>query len=301
MKEIKCFVLLPVLTRNESIFQSETLYQSIDNLNRFREFLHNYQKMIEIVEREKGAKIIYDAENIKEFQQQMNGLDDEFMSLQYAFYTLLSNAENFRDKSKQATNCLYFIWDLNQFTGIQISGPISTLAEIAEEKRQDENKKLVLMHNDSIHLNRSIIPIIKDGYGDRCPFFICIQHVKNSTELENWISQNRQPRLFNLNPKHGENGKGAKANKGEEVSVLLCNKKHAQELLDTAVGDKRISKKLFNFDNEHQKIIVFEDENTPNNTYHGYHVDNENEVPQNLQKYLPPLKSEDKSCALQNP
>jgi hypothetical protein len=250
--------------------------------------------MIEIVAREKGAKIIYDAENIKEFQQQMNGLDDEFMSLQYAFYMLLSNAENFRENSKQAADCLYFIWDLNQFTGIQINSPISTLAEIAEEKRQDENKKLVLVHNDSIHLNRSIIPIIKDGYDEKCPFFICIQHVKNSTELENWISQNRQPRLFNLNPKHGENGKGAKANKGEEVSVLLCNKKHAQELLDSAVGDKRISKKLFNFDNEHQKFIVFEDENTPNNSYHGYHVDNENQVPQKFQKYLPPLKSEDK-------
>jgi len=286
MTEIKCFVLLPVLTRNESIFQSESLYQSIDNLNRFREFLHNYQKMIEIVAREKGAKIIYDSENVTEFQQQMSWLDDEFMSLQYAFYTLLSHAENCRDNSKQVADSLYFIWDLKQFAGIQINRSISTLAEIAEEKWQDENKKLVLMHNDSIHLNRSIIPIIKEDYGKGCPFFICIEHVKNSTELENWIRRNRQPRCFNLNPKHGENGKGAKANKGEKVSVLLCNRKHAQELLESAVGDKRISKKLFNFDHEFQKFIVFEDENTPNNTYHGYHLDDENEVPKNIQEYL---------------
>jgi len=286
MSELKCFVLLPVLTRNESIFQSESFYQSLDNPNCFREFLHNYQKMIEIVEREKGAKIIYDAENIKQFQQQLNGLDKEFISLQYAFYILLSNAENFRDYSKTATNCLYFIWDFNQFTGIQISGEISTLAEIAEEKQQDENKKWVLIHHDGIHLNRSIIPIIKNGFGEKCPIFICIQHVKNSTELENWMIQNRQPRLFNLNPKHGENSKGAKANKGEKVSVLLCNKQYAQELLNSAIGDKRISKKLFNFDNEFQKYIVFEDENTPNNTYHAYHIDNENKVPQNIQRLL---------------
>ncbi len=286
MKEIKCFVLLPVLTRNESIFQSESLYQSIDDLNRFREFLHNYKKMIEIVEREKGAKILYDVDNIKEFQQQMNWLDEEFMSLQYAFYTLLSNAENCRYSRRQMGESLYFIWDFNQFTGIQIRGQISILAEIAEETLQNKNNKLVLVHNDSIHINRSIIPILKDGYNEKCPFFICIPHIKNSTELENWISQNRQPRLFNLNPKHGENGKGAKANKGEEVSILLCNKKHAQELLNSAIGDKRISKKLFNFDNEHQKFIIFEDENTPNNTYHGYHVDNENEVPQGIREFL---------------
>jgi hypothetical protein len=288
MREIKCFVLLPVLSRNESIFHSESLYQSLENLNHFREFLHNYQKMIEIVEREKGAKIIYDAENIKEFQQQMNGLDDEFMSLQYAFYTLLSNAENCRDNSKRVADSRYFLWDLNQFIGIQINSSISTLAEIAEQKRQDENKKLVLMHNDSIHLDRSIIPIIKDGSNEKCPSFICIEQVKNSTELENWICQNRQPRWFNLNPKHGEKGKGAKANKGEEVSVLLCDRKRAQELLESAIGDKRITKKLFNFDNEFQQFIVFEDENTLNNTYHGYHIDNENEseVPKNIREDL---------------
>ena len=51
---------------HSKFFQSESLYQSIDNFNRFRGFLHNYHKMIEIVAREKGAKIIYDAENIKE-------------------------------------------------------------------------------------------------------------------------------------------------------------------------------------------------------------------------------------------
>jgi hypothetical protein len=284
MTQIKCFVLLPVLTRNESIFQSESLYQSIDNRDRFREFLHHYQKMIEIAECEKGVKIFYDAENINDFQRQMNELDEEFMSVQNAFYTLLSHAENCRDKSQLAVDSVYFIWDLNQFRGIQINRPISMLAEIAEEKRQ--NNKLILIHNDSIHLNRSIIPIIKEDYGHKCPFLICIEHVKNRIELENWIRQNRQPRCFNLNPKHGENGKGAKANKGENVSVLLCDKKHAQALLDSAVGDKRITKKLFHFDQEFQKFIVFEDENTPNNSYHGYHIDNENEVPDEIKKYL---------------
>jgi hypothetical protein len=285
MKEIKCFVLLPIFTPNESIFQSESFEQSIDNPNSLEEFLKNYQQMIEIVEREKGATIVYDAKNIKEFQEFMIELNDEFMSLQGAFYTLLSNAKNFRENSKQMTDCLYFIWNLEQLTAIQILDSIASLAEMAEEKRQDENKKLVLIYHDRIDINRPI-PVIKDHYGNRCPFFICIPHVRNRTELEDWINKNRQSRLFNLNPKHGENGKGAKSNKGEEVSVLLCNKKHAQELLDSAIGDKRKTKKLFNFDNEHKKFIVFEDENTPDNTYHGYHVDNENEVPKHIRRLL---------------
>jgi hypothetical protein len=120
MKEIKCFVLLPIFTPNESIFQSESFEQSIDNPNSLEEFLKNYQQMIEIVEREKGATIVYDAKNIKEFQEFMIELNDEFMSLQGAFYTLLSNAKNFRENSKQMTDCLYFIWNLEQLTAIQM-------------------------------------------------------------------------------------------------------------------------------------------------------------------------------------
>ena len=320
MKKIRCFVMLPVPNREEAIFDSDSLLEIAEDLNSLQEFLQKYSEMIKTAERERGAGVIYDSENIEEFQQEMNAWNDEFMSLQDAFYVLLENAENIRDNLDQKPYG-YFLWNFN--TGIQISGSISILAQIAEEVLQDEavkaekGKKLaeltkksldegsmkieregklariaedvlqdgnrhVLVHNSSICPHRPTIPIIrdKDSHKDECPCLVCVQHVRNSDELKYWIMQNRQPRKFHLH-KHGEYGKGAEANKGEKVSVLLCGRAHAQELLNTAVGDQRITKRLLNFDKECEKYIVFEKSEGKEglkNTYHGYHVENENEI-----------------------
>ena len=319
MKKIRCFVMLPVPNREEAIFDSDLLLDIAEDLNSLQEFLHKYSEMVEIAECERGARVIYDSENIEEFQQEMNAWNDEFISLQHGLYALLSNAEDIRGKLGQEPYG-YFLWNFN--AGIQISGSISILAQIAEEVLQDEavkaekGKKLaeltkksldedmkmerqgklariaedilqdenrhVLVHNSSICPNRPSIPIIrdKDSHKDECPRLVCIQYMKNSDELKSWIRQNRQPRKFHLH-KHGEYGKGAEANKGEKVSVLSCGRAHAQELLNTAVGDQRITKRLLNFDKECEKYIVFEKSEGKEglkNTYHGYHVENENEI-----------------------
>lgn len=86
-----------------------------------------------------------------------------------------------------------------------------------------------------------------------------------------WYETNRKPqRIFNLNPKHGENGKGAHpGNKGEKVSILMCSKEEAKNMLLKAIGvDLRV---LYFFDQVHNQYIEFKCESE--NTFHGFHLD----------------------------
>lgn len=109
----------------------------------------------------------------------------------------------------------------------------------------------------------------------------------------NWLSKNRFPkRRYNWNPKHGENGQGAHPdNNGDKVSVLLCSREHASELLPTAIGDKNHDF-LYNFDLEHQKYMEFKAEckfeHLPSSVhermYHSYHI--EDDIPKNIRKKL---------------
>jgi hypothetical protein len=88
--------------------------------------------------------------------------------------------------------------------------------------------------------------------------------------IHQWFEKNRLPeRIFNLNPKHGENGKGNIP--GE--SILLCSKEKAQCLLHKAVGDSS-NPTLFYYDEEYGRYMEFKNENTGNNTYHAFHIEN---------------------------
>jgi hypothetical protein len=114
-------------------------------------------------------------------------------------------------------------------------------------------------------------------------------------EVFSWLAQHRgRVRVYNWNPKHGEHGVGAHvANKGDEVSVLLCSKEHAQELLQEAVGTKYWDR-LWAYDPEYGKFMEFPAEtkyaqlpdDAETRSYHSYHVDNSEDIPKDVLKRL---------------
>jgi hypothetical protein len=104
-------------------------------------------------------------------------------------------------------------------------------------------------------------------------------------QMIEWIKLKRQKRVFKINPKHGENGKGKKHNKGEEVSSLLCSVDEANSLLQDAISYGSLSE-LYCLDKGRDKFLVFKSENTQDNAYHGYHVQSENEIPVSVRSYL---------------
>ena len=104
--------------------------------------------------------------------------------------------------------------------------------------------------------------------------------------LSKWYEVNRKPqRIFNLNPKHGENGKGAHpSNNGQKVSILMCCKEEATRLLYKAIGED--PKTLYYFDKQCSQYIEFKRESE--NIYHGFHLDAEDErrVPRHIKTII---------------
>lgn len=231
MRKINCFIFFPTLSQNNSMFNCKDLYKSIDDSSTFKDFLRSYQGMIEIAECEKGINLFYDSENIQDLQKDMVELNQEYMSPQFSFAVLLSNAENVRDKQQLKLHNFYFLWDINTSTAISINSPISILSVIAEQIHQHEKRKnaafielmkaaksateksemksefirlttafinlidtnkYILLHNNCIKIDRSFIPVIIEFSSlKENPAIFSIEHATNEIDFKEWININR--------------------------------------------------------------------------------------------------------------
>ncbi|MBN2533244.1 MAG: hypothetical protein JXB88_10150 [Spirochaetales bacterium] len=244
-------------------------------------FLSEINKAVDLIKREKGAELIFDNENIKLFLEEVKVLKDEYINLLLRVYSIFDDLKNFRDSSIIQKDCLYLIWDKSNFTVFSIKDSIPILTEIVEYKQ--EKNKVVLFYPDTIKCDRSFLAIIKDGGEKNIPIFTRIDFVSDYTSLENWIVINRIPRKFKHNPKHP---KAKEINKNKYVSALLCSEEEAQILLNSAIGDAGFSNKLYNYDTKNKKYIIFQDDDTQENTYHGYHAINDTEIPEIIKTIL---------------
>jgi hypothetical protein len=76
-------------------------------------------------------------------------------------------------------------------------------------------------------------------------------------------------------------------NKDEEVGLQECSDEEAQMLLNNAIGAATpLDKKLYNFDSDRNKYIIFRRHESVSNEYHCYHIHNENEIPANIKGRL---------------
>ncbi|MBP5768854.1 MAG: hypothetical protein J6W51_07160 [Fibrobacter sp.] len=87
-----------------------------------------------------------------------------------------------------------------------------------------------------------------------------------------WLVKKRNiHRLYGGNIKHGENGKGKKTNKDEDVSSLECTEEEAKKMLYEAI--MRSETHLFALDCTRKKIIAFRSQDH-GKTFHGFHINN---------------------------
>ena len=157
-----------------------------------------------------------------------------------------------------------------------------TLSEIAERKIKQANNSHLLLNHFAID-RTSHIDIIDTITKQSLTVDILTVDI---TTTANWFTNNRKPqRIYRHNTKHGENGKGAhKHNKGDEVAVLLCSCDVAATLLNSAVSIFHNDKRMFAFDKTFNKYIEFKQESAYK--YHGYHINDENIVPQLIRNKL---------------
>jgi hypothetical protein len=258
--------------------------QEIINNDSNTDFLKKIKELVELFYRQKEV-VFYDAESLNEFCDFYQGtLNNEYLtSLRDKLDDILQDALDWRANTQIEKDDNYFIWNNQKIQNINNS----SLAELTERLSQDNRDKafalIIPPHSNHPYFSKNFILTFKDKIheADFIPKFVKIDFAKDKPALEKWIKEYRQPLKMNKNNKHGENGKGAhKSNKGEPVAVLYCSIEKAQELLDSAIGDKREDvKRLFNYDDSQEKFIVFyyEGEN-PQNQYHGFHLDTENEI-----------------------
>lgn len=283
MSEIHAFFLLPASTPSSVFLSNDDLLDS----EKLRQFIIEFEHLVESAYSEKSTSVWYDCENINDFLSNFEGLHDEYLTnLTVRLRNLLTNALDWRNEQQHTLDNRYFLWDLMNEQVVPLYHRPHTLSEIAERTMRMVENKHVLINVQALNINRKVLAIIKDNWRDSVlPKLIIIPFVSNAEKLDEWFKSNRQKRIFHLH-KHGEYGEHVQQNKGEEVSPLLCGKEDAQRLLENAIGDQRISKKLYAFDENHQKYIVFEDENTLENSYHGYHIDDEYKIPENIRKKI---------------
>ncbi|KWT84044.1 hypothetical protein [Candidatus Magnetominusculus xianensis] len=212
----------------------------------------------------------FDEENRLNFIKHYN-MDDFPYAPITRLKRLLRDWENWRETIQQSSDKEYKIF----------GQPIKdhTFCEISKRQATDKNNNYALLNHHACKIMDKNISVSIDG---RNAYYF--PNLQNFTSLIQWFVENRKPkRMFNLNPKHGENGRG----NWPDASSLECSKDEAQELLNTAIGDS--GKTLYTYDKKNMKYIVFRYENTDEDkiTYHGYHVAlNSTDIPQSVKNFF---------------
>lgn len=282
MKELNIFVLLPEANPLHSFLHNADDFVEEEQL---RIFLTEFMKSIEWVYREKNATAFYSFENIQRFLDNFDGFKDDYLfNPAAAIEDILADAYNWQDQQLQEHNSAYFVWH-KQTAHFVVN---HTFSEISERQKNSPQQVSLLFNFRAATLDSNQITILKEEIENKQLSIDSFSYVSNLNQLYEWLVQNREKRNFNINPKHGETGIAAhNKSRGNEVSLLMCNRHQAQVLLDKAIGDVRLTTELYNFDTLYQRFIVFRFENeTPQNQYHGYHPNNQDEIPHDFKQLI---------------
>ena len=222
----------------------------------------------------------YDADNVSAFLYPVEAMEECYPNIKTRMRMVMSKwGENWRTQKVQKDTVKYMYYCI----------PIKddTLCEMTERKFVSKDESTFLLINYDAFSCASETIITKRNQ-DEVELNVRNADIKN---ISKWYETNRKPqRIFNLNPKHGENGKGAHpGNKGEKVSVLMCSRGEAKNMLLKAIcSDPKV---LYFFDKTHNQYIEFKCESK--NTYHGFYLDaiDEKRVPEEIKDMIKKLIS----------
>ncbi|MDR0832915.1 MAG: hypothetical protein LBN93_01805 [Candidatus Symbiothrix sp.] len=234
-------------------------------------YLKELYQLVELAYQHK-ASVFYSKERFDEFKEIIEGdINDNFSeSIGNQLDVILQNA-------KEKNNKAYVFglsFDADKTTIYPIS-PVNNVLSVV-----DKHDKIAILSFSS-HINPFLL-VESNMIYDR---LACIS-IPTRKDIVNWVSDIK-PRTFNLNPKHGENGKGNQPN----ASPLLCSKHNAQTLLNTAIPCfLERGKNMYNFDDDKKTFIVFFYEgDNPLNQWHGFHLKPDEwtkEIPKYIHKYF---------------
>lgn len=223
------------------------------------------------------SELLYDGKNIEAFLFPVNELPDYYPSIPRTMRIVLKGLENWRNNRISAKETPYTCEYQT------LNDEIRT--EILERIKRNTSDEYIIAYHLTGYKPQTWIIESEDSKEKIESLRLYIPN------LFDWEAKHHKPiRNYNHNPKHGENGVGAHpANKGEDVSILLCSQDHAAELLQFAIGTDGFDT-LYFFDEDHEKYIEFKaetksanlPENSPTRNYHSYHIEDVNRVPKEI-------------------
>lgn len=255
----------------------------IDSLPTDDELRKQMSELSDFISFFKGQEsdLLYDGKNIEAFLFPVNELPDYYPSIRQTMRMVLKGLENWRNNRISEKDIPY------KCEYQTLNDEIRT--EILERIKYNPFDGYVIAYHFSGYKPKTWIIESEDSKEEIESLRLYIPH------MFEWEAKHHKPvRNYSHNPKHGENGVGAHtANKGEDVSRLLCSQDHAAELLQFAIGADGFDT-LYFFDEDHKKYIEFKaetksanlPENSPTRNYHSYHIEDVNRVPKEIARKI---------------
>ncbi len=217
--------------------------------------------------------LYYDSKNIRNFLYPVYQLEEYYPNVELTLLNSLQRfAEDWREEPIQEGIVNYKLFQ----------APVTddSFCEICERKYQSD---IEASNSTYAIINHSALEEMSTATMHRNMEQIDIPVLEATIEnIESWLQVNRRPtRMYNWNPKHGENGRDAhKANKTDSVATLYCSKEHAEELLHKAIGEYNDIGPLYVWDEEFNRYMEFKRESKSSTTFHSYHLeDGDRKIP----------------------
>lgn len=227
--------------------------------------------------KDEGCDFIYDSKNADACIFIAKVLDDCYPSMESMFRRALYGMENWRTNRVSSVDDEYMIYKST------IKDEMRT--EIAAREVSCPDSKYVIAVHIPDYKYKKWVLNKEENYVEVTAYPMLIP------DIFCWLADNRiPPRVYNWNEKHGENGVGAhKLNKGDQVSVLLCSREHAQELMHKAIANPTFDV-LYCFDPQHKKymeykqdtVLTDKENNIVARGYHSFHINDESRIPKEV-------------------
>lgn len=277
MAENVIAIILPEYDDKENIITSDEWKRDfLLNDNQIGEYIKNLAAFVDFF-CDEDCKLIYDSKNVTAFSFVLRTIPECYPSRDFQLKIALKKATNWRKYRESDEGDEYSI-------GYERIKDEVRCELIAKKIKNNKHSCLLVTHIPEF--KNKIWKISKDGQE-----YDLLSYQLNILEVFNWISHHHKPpRIYNWNPKHGENGCGAhKKHAGEDVSILLCSREHAAELLSKAIGLEAWDL-LYNYDSIYNRYMEFKAEckyehlhsATFERKYHSYHLSSEEDIPKRI-------------------
>jgi hypothetical protein len=261
------------------IYFPENPEEYIKNEEEGRKILKDFQMAIYLADCEKGSLVYYSKSNKDSFFNNLHAFE-ELSNLKVGSYDFETVVNTFFIENNilaisedNKTGCQIKIYN-SYSNGLDTDLPSVFNAIVTKSSSLRGLDKQIILNFFNAFLSQNPVLIIVDCNGDVNT--ITVPFVTNCKSLFDWLKESRINRSYNFNDnRHIENHPQSQIVSHKKSPLLggLAGKQNASDLLNKAIGDKRLTKDLIYFDEFNEQYIWYEFENdTPQNQYHGYHL-----------------------------